>query len=137
MELIERLMELYRINGSTYRKVSLVHSDHITISDKVKDKIQMKACFYNAEIATKNGDDIDYVIGFMNLDDIGLPIEHAWNAKGDQYFDLTSDYCLNNNDLKSSYYELFRIDKETLIKMTKNENEGYIDLFSFVSFQND
>jgi hypothetical protein len=95
---------------------------------KHKDKIGLKACYYNASLMMRADPRIGYCEGYagIKLSEQILPIEHAWNVfDEDFYFDMTSEHLFDGDLGKghNSYIELYRTyDKAEAKKVV----EGFI-----------
>jgi len=74
--------------------------------------LSMKACFHNSVYMMKADPRIGYCEGYTSVNIAGgIPIEHAWNVFGeDYYFDTTSEHLFDGDIGKghNNYVELYR-----------------------------
>ena len=122
MNLEDYLEQYMRFEKDDYKKYSVKsykdNPELKSIVDKFlkkhRAKIGLKACYSNAALMTKADPRIGYCEGYtsFNIGEQGeLPIEHAWNVFGeDYYFDITSDELFDGDIGKGNnkYVELFR-----------------------------
>lgn len=122
MNLEDFLQQYMRFGKEDYKKYSIKsykdNPELKAIIDKFlkkhKDKIGVKACYHNSALMTKADPRIGYCEGYMSYnmgEQGGLPIEHAWNVFGeDYYFDMTSEELFNGDIGKghNEYVELYR-----------------------------
>lgn len=81
-----------------------------------KENIAIKQCYMNSAKLAMVVPGVSMVEGFVSV--AGIPIEHAWNKIGDEYFDLTQDIALGSNRIK-----LFHSTTPDIAK--KIEKEGF------------
>lgn len=72
-------------------------------------KPEKKQCFKNATLITQLFPDVVYVEGEFGFAGV-IGIEHAFNRRGDKYFDVTAEICLGINVTKESYVSILEED---------------------------
>ena len=88
---------------------------------------QKKECYRNAHLMALYFPDVEYVEGKVQLD-CGLGIEHAFNRRGDRYFDITWELVLHNSVEGVPYLSIGEY-TATQINEIAIENGYYGDIF--------
>lgn len=89
-----------------------------------------KECYANAyhTAAILNNKDVKYVEGYIVY--AGIPIEHAFNKIGDQYFDVTQEVALGKDVSEQQYFTIGEWDADTaLMFMASGEYQCYGGVF--------
>lgn len=94
--------------------------------------IRKKECWKNATLVTTIFPDVDYVEGLINT--FGLPIEHAFNRRGDKYFDVTFD-LLFPGDKEREYCAILELTATEVMERVIKQNY-YSDMFAQIYFEN-
>lgn len=85
--------------------------------ERIKREVrpEKKHCFKNATLMTQYFPDVVYVEGELGIAGV-IGTEHAFNRRGDKYFDVTVEMCLGNDVTKESYVSILEEDdKDALI----------------------
>lgn len=90
-------------------------------------KPQKKECYKNAHLMTNYFSGVEYVEGKVKLE-CGISVEHAFNRKGDKYFDITWELALNDKTDGVEYLSIGEYDQETINQIAV-ENGVYGDIF--------
>ena len=69
---------------------------------------------------------VEYVEGKVKLE-CGISVEHAFNRKGDKYFDITWELALNDKTDGVEYLSIGEYSQETINRIAI-ENEVYGDI---------
>ncbi len=87
---------------------------------------QLKQCYQNSFDVVMLNKDVKYCEGFVSF--MGIPIEHAWNKIGDEYFDVTADGPLKDRQGKfDEYLSVIELSKEELKDLGKKPDyQSYI-----------
>ena len=89
-------------------------------------KPQKKECYKNAHLMTNYFSGVEYVEGKVKLE-CGISVEHAFNRKGDKYFDITWELALNDKTDGVEYLSIGEYSQETINRIAI-ENEVYGDI---------
>lgn len=110
------------------------------IKREVRPKI--KQCFKNATLMAQYFPDVVYVEGELGIAGV-IGTEHAFNRKGDKYFDVTIEMCLGNvvdvDITKESYVSILEEDdKDALTRfiMDTKTYDAYIPYY-YQNFNNE
>lgn len=106
------------------------------IKREVKPKI--KQCFRNATLMAQYFPDIVYVEGELGIAGV-IGIEHAFNRKGNKYFDVTMEMCLGKDVTKESYVSILEEDDKdalTWFIMDTKTYDSYIPYY-YQNFNNE
>src|SRR5574344_882359 len=106
------------------------------IKREVKPKI--KQCFRNAILMTQYFPDVVYVEGELGIMGV-IGTEHAFNRKGDTYFDVTMEMCLGKDVTKESYVSILEEDNKdalTQFIMDTKTYDAYIPYY-YQNFNNE
>lgn len=90
-------------------------------------KPQVKECYRNAHLMALYFPDVDYVEGKVQMD-CGLGIEHAFNRRGDRYFDITWELVLHNSVKDVPYLSIGEYTADEINKVAL-ETGYYGDIF--------
>lgn len=101
--------------------------------ERIKREVrpEKKHCFKNATLMTKLFPDVVYVEGELGIAGV-IGTEHAFNRKGDKYFDITVEMCLGSDVTKESYVSILEEDdKDALIQfiMDTKVYDAYIPYY--------
>ena len=99
---------------------------------------EKKHCFKNATLMAQLFPDVVYVEGELGIMGV-IGIEHAFNRKGDKYFDVTMEMCLGKNVTKESYVSILEEDdKDALTQfiMDTKTYDAYIPYY-YQNFNNE
>ena len=79
--------------------------------ERIKREVrpEKKHCFKNATLMTQLFPDVVYVEGELGIAGV-IGTEHAFNRKGDKYFDVTIEMCLGSDVTKESYVSILEED---------------------------
>ena len=79
--------------------------------ERIKREVrpEKKHCFKNATLMTQLFPDVVYVEGELGIMGV-IGTEHAFNRKGDKYFDVTMEMCLGKDVTKESYVSILEED---------------------------
>ena len=95
---------------------------------------QKNECYRNAHLMALYFPDVQYVEGKVQLD-CGLGIEHAFNRRGDRYFDITWELVLHNSVKDVPYLSIGEY-TATQINEIAVENGYYGDIFRHLYIKN-
>lgn len=104
-----------------------VFTEHEIELIRVGVQPRKKECYRNAHLMTAYFDDVEYVEGKVGLD-CGIAIDHAFNRRGDHYFDVTWEIALENSVEGVDYLSIGEYDAETVNKVAF-ETGVYGDIF--------
>src|SRR5574344_1534901 len=89
---------------------------------------QKKECYRNAHLMTLHFPDVQYVEGKVQLE-CGIGIEHAFNRRGDRYFDITWELALHNSVKDVPYLSIGEY-TNTQVSEAAAETGYYGDVFN-------
>lgn len=92
------------------------------IIEEVKPK--KKQCFKNATLITQLFPDVVYVEGEFGFAGV-IGIEHAFNRRGDKYFDVTAEICLGSDVTKESYISILEEDDKDALTRFNMDTKTY------------
>lgn len=92
------------------------------IMEEVKPK--KKQCFKNATLITQLFPDVVYVEGEFGFAGV-IGIEHAFNRRGDKYFDVTAEICLGSDVTKESYISILEEDDKDALTWFNMDTKTY------------
>ena len=76
---------------------------------------EIKQCYSNAAKLATNVEGVEYVEGMISM--MGIPIDHAWNKIGNEYFDITKDIALSDATIPNDeYLSIIELDAETTLE---------------------
>lgn len=96
--------------------------------------VRKKECYKNAHLMTLYFPDVDYVEGEIQMD-CGLGKDHAFNRRGDQYFDATWELALGNSVEGIPYLSIGEYTSQTITEVTL-ETGYYGDIFRNIYIKN-
>lgn len=122
MNVNEKQKAFFEWEKNNAKQIHLVHVDEIRkkypkIDAYLKDENPViKQCYMNASKLTIAVPEVQYIEGMVNMS--GLPIEHAWNKIGDEYFDITNDIALKDLDKMpfTEYVSIVELKEDELLK---------------------
>lgn len=95
------------------------------VKDYLKRFCTQKQCYSNSTRIMDINPNIEYVEGTLMM--MGaIPIDHAWNKLGDQYFDVTS-YYFNQSSPGDSYWSVLELSQIQLTEIL-SETGTYGDI---------
>ena len=108
--------------------------------ERIKREVrpEKKHCFKNATLMTQLFPDVVYVEGELGIMGV-IGIEHAFNRKGDKYFDVTMEMCLGKDVTKESYVSILEEDDKdalTWFIMDTKTYDAYIPYY-YQNFNNE
>lgn len=101
--------------------------------ERIKREVrpEKKHCFKNATLMAQYFPDVVYVEGELGIMGV-IGTEHAFNRKGDKYFDVTMEMCLGKDVTKESYVSILEEDdKDALTRfiMDTKTYDAYIPYY--------
>lgn len=109
--------EFYATKANNAKLVKVVPAAEI-FSDEELERIlllvspEKKMCYRTAQKLAMSFEGIEYVEGEVGLTGTGISVPHAFNKKGDKYFDLTLEAALNENVSKDDYVSILELSSE-------------------------
>lgn len=79
--------------------------------------------------------DVVYVEGELGIAGV-IGTEHAFNRKGDKYFDVTMEMCLGSDVTKESYVSILEEDDKDALTWFIMDTRTYGDYIPYYYYQN-
>lgn len=95
---------------------------------------RQKECYRNAHLMTLYFPDVEYVEGYSDFG-VGVPIEHAFNRRGEQYFDITAELAVGHSVEGHDYLSIGEWDGDAINEVTL-ETGTYGDIFRNLYIKN-
>lgn len=92
------------------------------IMEEVRPK--KKHCFKNATLMAQLFPDVVYVEGELGIAGV-IGTEHAFNRRGDKYFDVTVEMCLGSDVTKESYISILEEDDKDALTWFNMDTKTY------------
>lgn len=94
--------------------------------ERIKREVrpEQKHCFKNATLMTQLFPDVVYVEGELGIAGV-IGTEHAFNRKGDKYFDVTIEMCLGSDVTKESYVSILEEDDKDALTWFNMDTRTY------------
>lgn len=73
---------------------------------------EKKQCYRTAQKLAMSFEGIEYVEGEVGVKGTGISVPHAFNRKGDKYFDMTLEVALNANVSAEDYVSILELPSE-------------------------
>lgn len=83
-----------------------------------------KHCFKNATLIAQLFPDVVYVEGELGIAGV-VGTEHAFNRRGDKYFDITAEICLGKDVTKESYISILEEDDKDALTQFNIDTKTY------------
>lgn len=109
-----RQREFYIFELQHAKEVAPVSIHDVFTTDEIERimeevRPEKKHCFKNATLIAQLFPDVVYVEGELGIAGV-VGTEHAFNRRGDKYFDITVEICLGKDVTKESYISILEED---------------------------
>ena len=94
--------------------------------ERIKREVrpEKKHCIKNATLMTQYFPDVVYVEGELGIAGV-IGTEHAFNRRGDKYFDITVEICLGKDVTKESYISILEEDDKDALTQFNIDTKIY------------